>query len=254
MALVEIGLAQRNMLLMEEYSPPNEGYEILNTSFLDGVARAQNRAFYDAVAERYATERAWTSDNEQAIRSTLLKLVKPYLRTGEKVLVVGTGTGRDQDLLQETGIECYGVDLSSAMLAEAAGRVNDHLLRGDALLLPFKDNSFDFVYCEAAGEHMDKNDLARVLPEFRRVIKNYSDRKAHVLFSVRLGDGHAVRVYDTITRIEMPKVFATYAPEVVSRIFLENNMEILKQQKAHGGTPNAQGSFPWLNTILRIKF
>ena len=226
----------------------------MDTRFLDESARAQNREFYDAIAAEYAEERAWIPHNEQAIRSNLLKRVKPYLRTGDKALVVGTGTGRDQDLLQETGSECYGIDLSSAMLAEAAGRIDDHLLQGDASLLPFKDDSFDFVYCEAAGEHMDKNDLARVLPEFKRVIKKDIGRKAHFLFSVRLGDGHVVRVYDTINSIVRPKVFTTYGQEAVNKIFWKNDMRIIEQQRTFGGTPSVQYTFPWLDTILKINF
>jgi ubiquinone/menaquinone biosynthesis C-methylase UbiE len=240
--------------VITEASPPETNYEILDTDSLDDFARRQNRDFYDAVAESYAKERAWNPVNEQAIRSTLLHCVNPYLRSGDKVLVVGAGTGRDQDLLQKMRMECVGVDLSGAMLSQAASRITDHLTQGNASLLPFKNDSFDFVYCEAAGEHMDKNDLALVLPEFKRVIKTDEEREAHVLFSVRLGNGNAVRIYDIINEIEMPKVFATYTSEGINRIFLVNNMKILKQQKSYGGTPRVKGSFPWLNTILRIKF
>lgn len=249
----EIGLVSPPYVLTED-SPPEVNYEILNTKFLDDLARRQNREFYDVVAESYARERAWNPDNEWAIRSSLLKRVKPYLTVGDKVLVVGTGTGRDQDLLQEIGSVCYGIDLSSAMLAEAADRINDHLLRGDASLLAFKDGSFDFVYCEAAGEHMDENDLEMVLPEFKRVIKKNPSRKAHVLFSVRLGDGHTVRIYDTIESIARPKVFATYREEAVNEIFQDNNMGITEQRQALGGTPSVQRNFPWLDTILKINF
>lgn len=69
------------------------------------------------------------------------------LRAGERVLLVGVGTGVDLPLLP-AGITAVGVDLSPAMLAHAQRRLplpnrQIELHQADAQRLPFADQSFD---------------------------------------------------------------------------------------------------------------
>lgn len=69
------------------------------------------------------------------------------LETGERVLLVGVGTGVDLPLLP-VGIAAVGVDLSPAMLARARKKLpiggrQIGLLRADAQSMPLADASFD---------------------------------------------------------------------------------------------------------------
>jgi ubiquinone/menaquinone biosynthesis C-methylase UbiE len=69
------------------------------------------------------------------------------LKSGERVLLAGVGTGVDLPLLP-AGVEAVGVDLSPAMLARARRRLpidgrQIELLRGDAQSMPLADASFD---------------------------------------------------------------------------------------------------------------
>jgi phosphatidylethanolamine/phosphatidyl-N-methylethanolamine N-methyltransferase len=71
------------------------------------------------------------------------------LKAGEKVLLVGVGTGADLPLLPE-GIEAVGVDLSEDMLARARSKlpysnVKVTLIHGDAQQLLVEASSFDAV-------------------------------------------------------------------------------------------------------------
>lgn len=71
------------------------------------------------------------------------------LKPGERVLLVGVGTGTDLTLLPE-GVHAVGVDLSPHMLAIAATKIpipgRDITLKiCDAQALPFDDASFDCV-------------------------------------------------------------------------------------------------------------
>ncbi|MGC4118636.1 MAG: methyltransferase domain-containing protein [Myxococcales bacterium] len=92
---------------------------------------------YDAVLERLFSPG----------RSRAMRVLSP--QPGERVLLVGVGTGSDLPLLPP-GAKAVGVDLSPAMLARArarlplAGREID-LREADAQALPFEDGSFDAV-------------------------------------------------------------------------------------------------------------
>ncbi len=71
------------------------------------------------------------------------------LRPGERLLLVGIGTGADLPLLP-AGVEAVGVDLSPEMLARARARLPlpgclVTLLRGDAQRLLVQESSFDAV-------------------------------------------------------------------------------------------------------------
>ena len=69
------------------------------------------------------------------------------LQAGERVLLVGVGTGIDLPFLP-VGVEAVGVDLSSAMLARARKRLpidgrQIELLQADAQTMPLVDDTFD---------------------------------------------------------------------------------------------------------------
>lgn len=98
------------------------------------------------------------------------------LRPGERVLIVGAGTGADLPLLPE-GVEVLATDLTPAMLARAgkrvraspdrARRVTLAVMDGHALDLP--DSSFDAVILHLILAVIP--DPARCLSEAARVLK-----------------------------------------------------------------------------------
>jgi len=61
------------------------------------------------------------------------------------VLEVGCGTGHFTRWLAEQGFRVVGLDISPAMLAEAAKWNGVRYVLGEALALPFADRSFDIV-------------------------------------------------------------------------------------------------------------
>jgi len=71
------------------------------------------------------------------------------LQPGERVLIVGVGTGTDLPLIPE-GVEAVGIDLSPAMLARAQARLplpgrEVTLIQGDAQQLQVEEGRFDAV-------------------------------------------------------------------------------------------------------------
>lgn len=61
---------------------------------------------------------------------------------GEKVLDIGTGTGRFLKPIADAGMEAYGLDISKNMLRKAGEKGLMNLVRGDATRLPFANLSF----------------------------------------------------------------------------------------------------------------
>ena len=124
---------------------------------------------FDGVAQRYdltntvlsfGQDRGW----RRATRAAL------HLRTGEKVLDVGAGTGVSTEELARSGAYAVGADLSIGMLrAGRHSRPFVPLLAGDALRLPFADATFDAVTISFALRNVV--DTRAALRELARVTR-----------------------------------------------------------------------------------
>ena len=84
------------------------------------------------------------------------------------ILDLGCGKGRFARALRDRGARVVGLDLSAAMLAEAAGVDR---VRATARRLPLKTASFDGVIAVEVFEHLEARSRAAVIQEARRVLK-----------------------------------------------------------------------------------
>ena len=86
---------------------------------------------------------SWIGQQEFSI---LLKLFTP--KAGQSLLDVGCGTGYFSQRFQQLGLQVTGLDPDSAMIEFAKTKESQiKYIEGNALALPFADNSFD--YCSA---------------------------------------------------------------------------------------------------------
>jgi demethylmenaquinone methyltransferase/2-methoxy-6-polyprenyl-1,4-benzoquinol methylase len=137
-------------------------------------------SMFDGIAEKYdrtnsiismGRDRSWR-------RSTRAALA---LKPGEKVLDLGAGTGVSTEELALSGAYVAGIDISLGMLgAGRQSRPHVPLVAGDALNLPFPDETFDavtssFVIRNIANTPEALRELARVTkPGGRLVICEFS--------------------------------------------------------------------------------
>jgi len=110
---------------------------------------------------------------ETAIEQAILGYVKNY--QFERVVDLGTGTGRMLILLGHQTMEAEGLDISHNMLTVArtnlnrAGINNARVRYGDAMNTPFKDNSTDLVIIHQVLHYLDQPE--KVLVEAARILK-----------------------------------------------------------------------------------
>jgi ubiquinone/menaquinone biosynthesis C-methylase UbiE len=117
------------------------------------------------------------------------------LRTGESVLEIGPGPGRDLVCMAESvgsvGI-AVGLDLSTGMLAQCQRQLANvssgrgRLVRGDGLQLPFTTGLFDAIFMSFTLELFPISQILSLLGEVRRVL-----RPSGRISLVSLSDSHS---------------------------------------------------------------
>lgn len=122
---------------------------------------------FDGVAKRYdLTNTVISGGQDHYWRWATRKALA--LRPGERVLDLAAGTGVSTLELAKSGAWCVAADFSQGMLA--AGRFRKvPMVAGDAMALPFADESFDAVTISYGLRNVSDPDLA--LREMLRVTK-----------------------------------------------------------------------------------
>lgn len=120
--------------------------------------------FYDEVERvRYTTQYPF-----------FLKDVEFFKHNGQKVLEVGCGIGTDAVMFAKNGAIVTAVDLTENAIKTTSKRFKRYglkgtFLRADAENLPFKDESFDFVFSAGVLHHTPRT--RKALQEVKRVLK-----------------------------------------------------------------------------------
>ncbi len=128
----------------------------METSFLN----------YDQIADNY--NQRYPSAQNWERGQALLNLAKQ--NHARQILEVGIGTGYWLNLLQQVTPELFGLDYSLGMLRQAQKQpVPLELARGSAIQLPYRDHSFDLIYCVDAIHHF--GDHRAFIAEALRVLK-----------------------------------------------------------------------------------
>ncbi|MEU2255442.1 demethylmenaquinone methyltransferase [Nocardia xishanensis] len=124
-------------------------------------------AMFDGVAKRYdLTNTVISAGQDRYWRWATRKALD--LRPGERVLDLAAGTGVSTLEFGKSGAWCVAADFSKGMLA--AGRFRGvPMVAGDAMALPFADDSFDAVTISYGLRNVADPDLA--LREMLRVTK-----------------------------------------------------------------------------------
>lgn len=105
---------------------------------------------YDHIASEY--NQRYPSQQPTQRGLALLGLAK-HVKAGS-ILEVGSGTGFWLNQMHQVTDRLYGLDYSAGMIEQARAQPAPlQLARGTAVRLPYRDNSFEMVYCVDAIHH-----------------------------------------------------------------------------------------------------
>jgi 2-polyprenyl-3-methyl-5-hydroxy-6-metoxy-1,4-benzoquinol methylase len=91
----------------------------------------------------------------------------------KRVLDVGCGPGFLMLLLQELGIEVFGIDLSPTSRELAPPEVRDRIVIGDMTEPLVEEHAFDVVVCREVLEHATVLQVARTVEQLCRATSRY---------------------------------------------------------------------------------
>jgi len=114
-------------------------------------------------------------------RSVAADLVKHYgIKPGDKILDVGCGKGfLLYEFTQEVpGVEVTGIDISEYAIENSKEEIRDNLQAGNAISLPFPDDTFDFIISITTLHNLYVYDLRQAISEIERVGKG---TKKHII-------------------------------------------------------------------------
>jgi SAM-dependent methyltransferase len=159
------------------------------------------RVSFDRVADVYDRTRAMPPDATAAVTAGIAAVLRDAA-PDPRLLEVGLGTGRIAVPLAEAGIRVVGIDIATAMLAQARSKRADlAVVVADATAPPFRPASFDGALF-AHVLHLVPG--AVVLPATRRLV-----RPGGVLLHGHTDYGHHRRALFALLRDVMREVGGT---------------------------------------------
>lgn len=200
----------------------------------------------DEIYKVFKTDPAWgleyaTKNYFQAgFLDCEIKLVKKYLIRPSKILVIGSGSGREAHPISKAGHEIFCMD--KIFFFVQTGKSFFHkenvscvkFLQGDMFHFPFKKESFDFIFFtlySPAGKRR-----SNVLASLRQIIRP----DGMVLLTT------CAEIYPSIYphfRKELKDWFLTDDKEIVKREVLSSGFELLESEK--------EKEYPYMIHILK---
>ena len=189
---------------------------------------------WNSIAEKWSNFRQKPEKKSEK----LAKLWKPG-----KILDVGCGNCRN--LLPFSKFDCYGIDFSENMIKEAEKYIAKNNMKvnlkiGDAIKLPYKDKSFDYVISFAMLHHLKNHEI--LIKEINKILKNNGQayigvwNKLQLKFLFKRKEtyvkfGKEKRYYHFISFFEMRRFLKKYNFKILDSKMFGKNLEFLVEKK-----------------------
>lgn len=123
----------------------------------------------------------------------LFNLVSKIFDKNDKILDIGCSHGTGVKLLNESGFDSYGVDISSVAIEICNKRNIKNCKVSSASHLDFEDSYFDGIVSSDTLEHLDPEEIPLAISECNRVLKPGGIAILNIAFAPELN-----RQYDYI--------------------------------------------------------
>lgn len=137
----------------------------MREDYANEILELSRRGYEDIAPDFGATRKVFWEE---------LRYLGDRIKDGDNVLDIGCGNGRFLEILKGKSFQYTGIDSSESFIKqarEAYGGLGT-FVHGDALALPFSDNSFDAVVLFGVLHHIpSKRYRKQFLAEARRVLK-----------------------------------------------------------------------------------
>ncbi|QBI56043.1 demethylmenaquinone methyltransferase [Streptomonospora litoralis] len=212
-------------------------------------------SMFDGIADRYDLVNDVISlGQDRYWRRAAVQAVDAY--SGELVLDLAAGTGTSSESFTRKGARVVACDFSQGMLQVGARRRGGASRRGvtfaagDALALPFADETFDAVTISFGLRNT--NDCDRALRELHRVTK-VGGRLVVCEFS-HLPVGALDRVYGTYLMGALPKIARLVTPRTEPYEYLSESIMDWPDQRALAARLRTAGweSVTWRNLTFGV--
>jgi ubiquinone/menaquinone biosynthesis C-methylase UbiE len=149
-----------------------------------------------------------------------------------KLLDVGCGTGNILCKLINGKRELFGIDLSENMVSECSKRMahNAEIKVADAEHIPYEDNFFDVLICNASFHHYPHPE--EVLKEMKRILKKGGQ--------LLIGEGYAIQPFRALLNLSFrfsdSGDFKSYGKHEFIKMLEENGFRISEVKKTSNHT------------------
>jgi ubiquinone/menaquinone biosynthesis C-methylase UbiE len=154
-----------------------------------------------------------------------------------RVLDIGSGPGRDAEILRNLGLDVVCLDASKTMVEMTRGKGFESVV-GDFSALPFGDASFEAVWAYTSLIHEPKAAVTTALQEIHRVLVPDG------AFALGLIEG-GEEGYQSISNIPLPRWFSFYTQPEAESLVTAHGFTILHFEEFQ------PGSKKYLNFICR---
>ncbi len=196
--------------------------------------KEKSKSYFDKTAKNYSN----TRDGE-FVKPMYEEIINRIISNNpEKILDLGCGTGfmlneiKKIYKLKNKNLDLYGLDISEEMIKIANENLNGkaNLKVGDSEYIPWKDNTFDLVVCNASFHHFSNPE--KTLFEIKRVLNSngiliLGDPTAPIILRdifnlfIKYSDSGDYRIYN---QKEIEELFKLTG-------FIPKNFKLLKRNK-----------------------
>ena len=166
----------------------------------------------------------------------------------QTVIDIGVGTGQIFERILKVNRNGFNfaIDLSPKMIAKAKEKLNPipgmHLLAiGNAFHLPYKNQSFDFVFSSYVLDLLPENSFEKILSEFKRVLKK---KGIGIVITMSMGKKWYNKIWFLAAKY-FPSLLTNCRPVKLSKYIIAVGFRILKQEMI------SQSTFP--SEIIKFR-